>query len=501
LSTYSESLANYEKLMTTEAAQQLLGQVKPWGPLTTPAAPPGYPEEALPTPAREMAQAVADALQVDIGMPGCFVLGAASIALLGKAYVRVREGYNEPVQLYIAVCALPSERKSAALAAILAPIRAYLKDYNDLHAADIAANQAKRDILRRKRDKATNKGDEVEALRLTEELQATPELHPMELLLTDATPEALAKAMARNDGRMGFASGEGGLFNVLAGAYSEQVNLDVILQGYSGESVAIERVSREPIRIEHAALAIALAVQPQVLETFLGNEIMLGRGLCARFLYAQPPSMLGYRLVRDAKPIPPVVSVAYNQRMYQLATFQAKETVHQLTLSRDALEVYFKWAEEVECCMGKCGCWEGIANGWEGKLVGNTVRLAGIIKMLDNPDPFPPISALHFSAAVELARYFVAQALHVTGKDQGFTPDTREVLDEIKKQRQHTFKAYDLRQKLRFRKRFEREGSINTALLELERLGYIRMGTLPDWNGIGRKPEALWEVHPDLLEK
>ncbi len=254
---------------------------------------------------------MAEALQVDPGIPGCFILAAPTIATLGHMSIRVKDGYIEPLQIYMAVSALPSERKSPVLSAILKPIKDFIKDHNELMAADIAANQSKRAILRKKWEKAISKGNEDDATQLAEDLRSMPDMKPLELLLTDATPEALAKAMGRNNGRMGFASGEGGLFNVLAGAYSEQVNLDVMLQGYSGEAVAIERVSREPVRIEHAALAVALAVQPQVLDKFLSNEVMLERGLAARFLYAQPPSMLGHRLVRDAKPIPLTVTLAY----------------------------------------------------------------------------------------------------------------------------------------------------------------------------------------------
>jgi hypothetical protein len=487
----------YADLVNTPEAQKLLGTE--WGPLPTPVACPPFPVAALPTPAREMVEAAAEAFQVDPGMPGCFILAAPSIAALGHGYVCVKEGYNEPLQLYVVVSALPSERKSPVLSAILAPIRVFIKNHNEMHASEVAANQSKRAILRKKWEKAIGRGNEEEATQLAEELQAMPDLRPLELLLTDSTPEALAKAMGRNNGRMGFASGEGGLFNVLAGAYSDQVNLDVILQGYSGEAVAIERVSREPVRIEHAALAVTLAVQPQVLDKFLTNEVMLERGLAARFMYSQPPSKLGTRLIRDARPIPSVVSLAYERRMRQLTAFQASEKVHQLSFSTEAMETYYRWAEEVEGRLSNE--WAGIANGWEGKLVGNTVRLAGAVKLLDDPDPMHVITGLHFSSAVELARYFIAQALHITGKDLGLAPDTREVLEEIKKQGKPTVKAYDLRQKLRFRKRFEREGSVNAALLELERFGYIRQGMPPEWNGVGRPPEALWEVHPDLLGK
>ncbi len=489
--------SDYADLVNTPEAQKLLGTE--WGPLPIPAACPPFPVTALPSPAREMVEAAAEAFQVDAGMPGCFILTAPSIAALGHVYICVKEGYNEPLQLYVVVSALPSERKSPVLSAILAPIRLFIKNHNEVHASEVAANQSKRAILRKKWEKAIGRGNEEEATQLAEELQAMPDLRPLELLLTDSTPEALAKAMGRNNGRMGFASGEGGLFNVLAGAYSDQVNLDVILQGYSGEAVAIERVSREPVRIEHAALAVVLAVQPQVLDKFLTNGVMLERGLAARFMYSQPPSKLGIRLIRDAKPIPSVVSLAYERRMHQLTAFQASEKVHQLSFSTEAMEIYYRWAEEVESRIG--GEWAGIANGWEGKLVGNTVRLAGAVKLLDDPDPTHAITGLHFSSAVELARYFIAQALHITGKDLGLAPDTREVLEEIKKQGKPTVRAYDLRQKLRFRKRFEREGSVNAALLELERFGYIRQGLPPEWNGVGRPPEALWEVHPDLLIK
>jgi hypothetical protein len=73
------------------------------------------------------------------------------------------------------------------------------------------------------------------------------------------------------------------------------------------------------------------------------------------------------------------------------------------------------------------------------------------------------------------------------------------VLEEIKRQRQEAFKPSAMRQKLRFRTCFKADGVVDAAMLELEEAGYIRHGAMPAWNGIGRPPEALYEVHPDLF--
>ncbi len=495
-------LAEYEALLQKAEAQQLLlGPERPWGPLPDGKPTAFFPVDSFPPAFRDYAVELAESLQVPIDMTGCAVLGALSIACLGTS-VSVLPGYREPTQLYIAIVAPPSERKSSVLSSVLQPIRNMGKLINDLKAKDRSAINLKRSVLEKQMAKAIAKGDETGAGLLQDKIANLPEVKLYSPPLTDATPEALAKAMSDNGGTLSFASAEGGLINIISGQYNQLTNIDVLLQAYSGEPVAVERIGREPVVIEHASLAILLAVQPQVLERFLGNEALLERGLCARFLYCIPRSLLGHRDARTAWPVSADTARRYGGILDALVMQSYDGTARELKLEASALELHYNWAAEVEKNIGPDGAWCGIANGWEGKLVGNTIRIAGLLRMAEMIDPVLPISEKHFDAAINLARYFIDHALVATGKSSGLTPDAKEVLAEIRKQGKSPFPPYGLRQILHNRNKFRESRKVDEALSCLSAAGYIRLIPPPERQGVvGRMPESLYEVHPEILPK
>lgn len=470
-----------------------------WPPLPGPAMPPSFPIECLPSPAREYVEGIAESIQVPLDMPAVFLLGAASTALLGKGIVKAKADHQEPLQLFFVVSAEPSERKSAALSAIFKPLWDFVKEENKGRAPLIEKGKQKHKMLEAQLQKAYKKGDMDEVDRLSE--QTEEPIRPLELMATDVTPEALARAMGRNNGRMALVSGEGALFNVLAGSYSEEVNFDVILNGYSGEPVHVERVSREPIHIEESALAVTLAVQPVMVEKLLDNEMLVRRGLAARFLYAKPESRLGGRRYRDTKQVDIAIRSGYSARIQALAAYHLEGEPFELRPSKEAFVVYCDWFDEVERQIAPSGEWHGIAGGWEGKLCGNTLRIAGLLRMLDNPATVEPITEKHMRGAIEITRYFVAHIQAIIGCDGNLSLSAKEVLDEIIKRREREFNPHDLKQRLKDRKRFKDAVKVDVALHELCDAGYLRF-VLPDEGiSIGRPKGARYEVHPDIFKK
>lgn len=47
--------------------------------------------------------------------------------------------------------------------------------------------------------------------------------------MDDVTPEKLASILSENDGRAAILSTEGGIFDMLSGIYTKNVNIDVLL--------------------------------------------------------------------------------------------------------------------------------------------------------------------------------------------------------------------------------------------------------------------------------
>ena len=139
------------------------------------------------------------------------------------------------------------------------------------------------------------------------------------LLADDVSPGGLAGLMAEQHGRAFVASAEGGLLEAVAGRYSKggEVNLDVFLKGHSGESLRIDRRSREPIMVRRASLTLALTVQPEVLRAASATSKLHTRGFLARILYAIPVSRVGSRHL-DAPPIAAALRADYATRLRTL---------------------------------------------------------------------------------------------------------------------------------------------------------------------------------------
>lgn len=494
-------LSEYEKLLEMDSAQKLIALDTPaaWAPLPMKEQLPDFPIDSFPPHLQKYAKAVSQALQAPLDMVCCAVLGSLSVAALG-AKVQVWEGYQEPVQLHMCISMAPSEGKSPVFKAVTQATRDWINHENKLRKAQVAVYASEKRRLEKQIAAAETKNDPDRAAELIEELEELAEVRPYDVPITDTTPEALGMAMMRNAGKASIVSAEGGITDVLMGSYSDKPNIDVILQGYSGEAVSVQRVGRDPIKIDNACCAILIAVQPQVLEAMLGNEVLLGRGLCARFLYCVPPSMLGKRDMREAKPVPKSVAIDYETTIMNLTalSFQGPQKV--LTLSLDGLEAYYKWQAEIEPHISPGEKWHNIANGWEGKLLGNTVRIAGLLNLANDVHGREPISADQFLAAIDIARFFLAHAMSATHKDEGLGPSTREVLETIIKQGHSPFSPYALRQTLKSRKRFRKGEAVDQELQALQQMGYLRLVLQPKYQGVGRPPEAMYEVYPALFD-
>ena len=124
------------------------------------------------------------------------------------------------------------------------------------------------------------------------------------LLADDFTPEALGELMSRQDQRIGVLGSEGGLFDTLAGRYSNGVpNIDAVLKFWAGETTYVDRRGRDAIFLEDPHLTVVLSPQPEVVQGLAGKPGFRGRGLVARFLYLLPESRLGARKAEPSRSV------------------------------------------------------------------------------------------------------------------------------------------------------------------------------------------------------
>lgn len=126
-------------------------------------------------------------------------------------------------------------------------------------------------------------------------------------------------------------------------------NLDVLLKGYSGDPLLVDRVGRPSIMVMRPMVSAVLTVQPDVLESMGAQRAFRGRGFLARWLYALPLSIVGQRIT-DPVLCPPELRREWESGLrwvYSLPESAGDDLPH-LELSPAAHDVYWGYRDEVE---------------------------------------------------------------------------------------------------------------------------------------------------------
>lgn len=269
---------------------------------------PSFPVETLPAWLRDYVKALSTEAQTPIDLAGCLALAVLSLCCAKRAVVGIRGRWREPLNLYTLVAMESGAGKSPVFRAMMEPVFAWEARTNQDRASEIEQVKQERDLLQqmqlkakqdavRAKDPLKRREAESELRENTERLQNTPLPNPVRYFVGDVTPERLAGLLEENGERIGILDSEGGIFETIAGRYSDKQipNLDLILKGHEGGSVRIDRKNAPPLALHSPALTIGLTVQPSVLRGLAQKEGFRDRGLLGRFLYAVPPSKVGTR--------------------------------------------------------------------------------------------------------------------------------------------------------------------------------------------------------------
>lgn len=426
--------------------------------------PPPVPAPALPTfPVAALGprfaryvRAVATAYQVPVDMVAMLALATLAAVVAKRFALRIRDGWIEALTLYVLVAMLPGERKTRTLAELtggliewehkraqeLEPeIRRKKREY-DGAAARVKALTAKlasaktstaAEPLRKELDDAYRELDTIA-------VPVAPRVR-----IDDATPEALGRVLAENGGRIAALASEGGLFESLAGRYSDGVpNLDLVLKGWDGaepwmrDRVGEHRSVRSPI------ITLGLCVQPDVLRGLAAKRGFRGRGLIGRFIYSLPVSRMGSREIEP----PPVPAELRNWWRKLLLGFLdlpdecdggGEIVTREIRLAADARETLLDFARELEPRLGPDGDLRAMSD-WTGKLVGTTARVSGLLHVAGGPLALDrEVSASAMRSAVEIARYLAPHAraaLELMGElvnESCLSVESRELVEWIRR--------------------------------------------------------------------
>lgn len=477
-------------------------------PVVDHAPPPKFPvDDAFPGHLgwlRDFVVAVAECYQVPVDAVALLVLPVLALGLSRRFEVEPQPGWREQLSLYVLVLMLSGERKSALMRELLAPVYAWQHDQASGMADAIRDFENREKVAKSRLDNARKKAAKVDSEsgeldELARILEAIEEERPQPpaLVVTEGTSEAIARVLVQNNERALLAAAEGDALDIMLGRYSGSPNFGVWLSGHSGDAVDSIRRGREPDRLLHPALQVALCVQPEAVSSLLASRAAHGRGVLARFLYSAPESRVGFRELLT-QPVPQQLRDKYGIVIQNLLNIEVPTEPTIVGFSAEAQGSFLAYREQNEIDLRPDGAL-ALNRAWGSKLPGALARVAGIMQSLA-PDAPTTIGVETLQSALALSDYLIAHCHHVTalgGDDLAI--DLAQRIDRwYRRAGLARFSKRDAFNQVK--SKAQRVEAIEPALVLLEDRHRIRQEPNNRPATRGRPPSPTFQVNPALLQ-
>lgn len=472
---------------------------------------PSFTVEDFPSNLGDMVFSVSRAHETPPELAGLLGLAVVATACQKRMVIEPEAGYTEPLNIDGVIILPPGNRKSAARKSMCSPLLEWeieqaqilgpvIKSAQLMRESQEARLKAMQKEFAKEKDERKRQNNSNQMEDLSSKLQEVP-VKP-QLWTQDCTPERLGTLLATHEECMAVFSDEGGIFDIMGGRYSSgSPNFDIFLQAHAGDSVRVDRGSREPVWLKNPALTMGLCVQPDVIKGLALKPGFRGRGLLGRLLFALPKSPLGYRTL-ESRPIPSDIEFSYKRAIRALLEMPRPENETPIIkLSPEAWKAWKDFQRWVETGLADEGEFEHMRD-WAGKLPGAAARIAGLFHCFEYAGKQPqthPVSLQTMNRALSLARKLSRHALAVydlLGADAAIE-GARKVLHWIIRNGSASFTGHDCHYALK--STFKRRAELDPALQVLIERGYIRKVEAQTNKRPGRPPGAgTYEVHPSL---
>ncbi len=478
--------------------------------------PPSFPIESLDVAPwlRDIVEHSARAFDVPLDLPAVFALGTLAVATQRIADTRPREGWVQPLCLFLCAALNPGERKSDIARLFMRPLRDFERQENERLGPEIARSTEvlaglETELRSARTAKASGKDSKRNPSDLAVEIERFKADMPRKLSLfaDDVTPQAIASELENQGGNYALISAEGNtVFANAAGRYDSKggSNFENLLKGHAGDSIRVARRAAETIIVDDPRLSVVLACQPDVLLAALGRDDFRGQGFLARFVYAIPAPRVGsgFRKARLEK-IPTAVELEFEMAMTRLLSISPGENRRVVEWSVEADMLLEQCQDAIEMRLGSSGDLFHIAE-WGAKWPGLVMRLGALLHVaghLGESDPYNgKVTIAEARAARQIGEWALEQtirAFDMAGVDSSAKAD-RGLWAWIVGQHAPVILKQDCWQSVK--RRFKNDGeAFNGSLARLERLGAIRVPRtfLPQ----GGRPREEIHVHPKALLK
>lgn len=301
-----------------------------------------FPTSMLPPRLEAIVKAIAEAYHVPDVMPAAIALAIVSAAM-GKG-LRIASGPGRKTMgnLFFLISAGSGTGKSTVLRILRAPLDIIQKFHNELGSIKAITRPGPADgagsegfegsvglLPKPGKGKRSKRGRGADA--------AGGQV--FRLICSEVTGPALAKMLEENQQVILNVTAEAG--NLLDEASRVASPLgQLLLKGYSGDHVEIDRLLRDPVVMEEPCISACWLCQPHRLKKFLANDRLLEDGLLARFLVAHSKATMAPMSEHDAD-VPVAVSDAYGALIEELFASYGRNSKHEWTVdaSPEAREV------------------------------------------------------------------------------------------------------------------------------------------------------------------
>lgn len=468
-----------------------------------------FPVDAFPPAIRDYVLAVAETTQTPVDMAATAALAVLALCQQGKYRIKGKDDWIEPLNLFTVIVAEPSERKSAVISHMIRAVQQFEATYNQQHSGAIERSKLEKRMLEKQQrnlEEMVLKGKaQMEDLQdISMQLANFREVMPMRLYVDDVTTEKLTSVLSENKGTAAIVSAEGGIFDMLSGIYTKNVNIDVFLKGHSGDTIRVDRIGRNSESIMNPALTVLLAVQPNVLSGMMSNGTFRGRGLTARFMYCMPHSKVGERKYRT-QPIPDEIARCYDLTIRNLLDEGTPQIPELIYLTPEADKLLEAFSGEVE---NKLKNEFSDMPDWAGKLAGAVLRISGLLcratnakcaDFLDIPES-TWVSKEAMAGAIAIGRYFTehARAAYTLMGADALVKQSQYALDAILKTSLLEFNRRDL---MRLCRSFKTADAAQVVLNHLTDLGYLALKDGEQVPIKGRPSNPIYLVNPLLYKQ
>ncbi len=352
-----------------------------------------YPVDALGDLLGSAASAIAETVSAPLPIAAHAVLAVAAFAAQHKGNV-LMDGRTIPLSLFLLTVAESGDRKSACDNVASAPLSQWQREKVREHVQALQDYQNARDVYDTERkaalsDKKKPKAEMTAALRE----EAPPELPPEPIVICqEPTLEGLQRSFKLGFPSQALFSDEGAQF--FGGHAMNPDNMQKTIAGLSkywdGSPIVRTRAAQgESATLYDRRLSIHLQVQPIVAQAVLGNPLLMGQGLLARFLIVEAATLAGTRFYKQTNPLEHPAVVRFHARVADLVAFVPDTheggglNLPTMRLSLEAHNVWVDFYNATERALLPGATLERVKPS-ASKAGENALRIAGIFAVLES---------------------------------------------------------------------------------------------------------------------